>query len=90
MLGDGVDLAITKPLGEGTRRALRLWIDELRIERDPPSKEPGTGEQGSSIRVYFVLPKGAYATTVIGTAVALEETAAGPDASTPLEDSAEA
>jgi tRNA pseudouridine13 synthase len=91
MLGDGVDLANTKPLGEGTRRALRLWIDELRIERDPPPKEPGTQEQGSSIRVYFVLPKGAYATTVIGTVVALEETSAGIDASaSPEETTAEA
>jgi hypothetical protein len=25
------------------------------------------------VRVYFVLPKGSYATTVLGTAVALEE-----------------
>ncbi len=91
MLGDGVDLAVTKALGEGTRRALRLWIDDLRVERDAPGDVQGEvvspAEQGSSIGVYFVLPKGAYATTVIGTAVALEETAAGPDASASSEES---
>jgi len=32
-------------------------------------------EQGESIRVYFVLPKGAYATTVISAAVPLDEEA---------------
>ncbi len=59
MLGDGVDMSLTKAIGEGTRRALRLWVEDLRAER----------EQDDSIRVYFVLPKGAYATTVISAAI---------------------
>ncbi len=59
MLGDDVDMSLTKSIGEGTRRALRLWVEELKAER----------EQDDSIRVYFVLPKGAYATTVISSAI---------------------
>jgi tRNA pseudouridine13 synthase len=62
LLGENVDLAATKSLGEGTRRALRLWVEDMRVERSG-------GEQDDGIRVYFVLPKGAYATTVISSAV---------------------
>jgi len=54
VLGEGIDLAETRALGEGTRRALRLEVDDLRAEREQ-----------DSIRVHFVLPKGAYATTVV-------------------------
>jgi tRNA pseudouridine13 synthase len=81
ILGDGFDLAVTRALGEGTRRALRLWVENLRIEvSDEPESPAPEGEKGapgreqdSSIRVYFVLPKGAYATTVLGGAFRLEE-----------------
>lgn len=70
-LGQGVDLGTTKALGEGTRRSLRLWVDDLRVE-----SVPADGEQQASLRVYFVLPKGAYATTVIGAVVDCEAPAA--------------
>ena len=69
-LGDGFDLARTRRLGEGTRRALRVWVQDLRWE--VLQDEPGQG--GSCVRVYFVLPKGAYATTVLSAVFALHET----------------
>ena len=62
ILGNDFDLAATKRLGEGTRRALRVWVDDLRWDVIP--REPGHSR--ACIRVYFVLPKGAYATTVLG------------------------
>ena len=40
--------------------------------------EPG-GEQGASMRVQFVLPKGAYATTVLSNVFEIEERARGLD-----------
>jgi tRNA pseudouridine13 synthase len=58
IVGDEVDFAKTARLGEGTRRVLRLWVEELTVSR----------EQDDDIWVYFVLPKGAYATTVIAAA----------------------
>lgn len=61
-LGEGFDLDRTKRLGEGTRRALRVWVDELRWEIDRGQ----TDGPSACVRVYFVLPKGAYATTVLG------------------------
>jgi tRNA pseudouridine13 synthase len=60
-LGESFDLASTRRLGEGTRRALRIWVQDLRWEvilEDP-------GHSGACVRVYFVLPKGAYATTFL-------------------------
>jgi tRNA pseudouridine13 synthase len=80
-LGDGVDLANTRALGEGTRRPLRLWIEALEIE---PMEGEGAGPNGSSLRVCFVLPKGGYATNVLGTALALD-TDAGPELDSPAE-----
>jgi tRNA pseudouridine13 synthase len=62
-LGESFDFAPTKVLGEGARRPLRVLVQDLDVailER----------EQRSSVRVYFVLPKGAYATTVIAAAFA--------------------
>jgi tRNA pseudouridine13 synthase len=69
ILGEGFDLSHTRRLGEGTRRALRLWVEDLRwdIMNDDP------GNRAACVRVYFVLPKGAYATTVLGAAFAVEE-----------------
>jgi len=78
-VGEGFDLGPTRRLGEGSRRALRLWVDDLRWEvaADDP------GNEVACMRVYFVLPKGAYATTVLAAAVALEETRSGGDAPPP-------
>jgi tRNA pseudouridine13 synthase len=80
-LGDGFDLSRTKRLGEGSRRALRLWVQDLRC--DVPVDEPG--HDTACMRVYFVLPKGAYATTVLAAAFALDPTRR-PD-ETPTEES---
>ncbi|AKV03815.1 tRNA pseudouridine 13 synthase [Labilithrix luteola] len=67
---EGVDLHRARSLGEGTRRALRLAVDELGVDAvsiaevmDPATK--ARGEQPYACRVSFVLPKGAYATTVL-------------------------
>jgi tRNA pseudouridine13 synthase len=70
-LGEGFDLASVRQLGEGTRRPLRTLVHELRVEIDRGSREEPSDprEQGPSVRVYFVLPKGAYATTVLATAI---------------------
>jgi tRNA pseudouridine13 synthase len=61
-LGEGFDLASTRRLGDGTRRPLRMWVQDLRWEHTV--EVPGHG--AACVRVYFVLPKGAYATTVLG------------------------
>ena len=78
ILGADFDLGATRSLGEGSRRALRLWVQDLRWATygDDP------GNSLACVRVYFVLPKGAYATTVLAAAVTLEETrvAEGPQA----------
>lgn len=66
-LGADFDLSRTRRLGEGTRRALRMWVQDLRWE-------PGNSNAGHApdcFRVYFVLPKGGYATTVLGAVFAL-------------------
>jgi tRNA pseudouridine13 synthase len=78
ILGDGFDLARTRALGEGTRRALRVWVAELRCEcLDDHENEQSNAEHGrngtASVRVHFVLPKGAYATTVLAAAFTLDE-----------------
>lgn len=54
LVGDSFDWSRTKALGEGTRRALRLWVKHLEAMRE-----------GFDIKVRFVLPKGSYATTVL-------------------------
>jgi len=68
-LGEGFDLAATRRLGEGTRRPLRMWVQDLRWERT----EDDPGHRAACVRVYFVLPKGAYATTVLGTVFAAQD-----------------
>jgi tRNA pseudouridine13 synthase len=73
ILGEGFDLARTRSLGEGSRRALRLWVEDLRWETLKVDPSARSGKPAACVRVYFVLPKGSYATTVLGTAVALEE-----------------
>jgi tRNA pseudouridine13 synthase len=74
ILGESFDLAQTKKLGEGSRRVLRLWIEELRFDMNDGATTGKHKEQGASLRVYFVLPKGAYATTVLSSVFALDET----------------
>ena len=66
ILGDSFDLSRTRALGEGSRRVLRLHVQGMRAE-----------EQADGIRVYFVLPKGAYATTVLGAVFRLESASDG-------------
>lgn len=74
MLGEGADLSRTRAVGEGSRRALRVWVDDLRWEI-PTSIENHLArrEVAACVRVYFVLPKGAYATTVLGAALTIDE-----------------
>jgi tRNA pseudouridine13 synthase len=86
ILGADFDLARTRTLGEGSRRALRLWVTDVRWEAqvDPFADDRGNG--AACVRVYFVLPKGAYATTVLAAAVALEEVRAGNGAGADEED----
>jgi tRNA(Glu) U13 pseudouridine synthase TruD len=67
-LGEGFDWAATRRLGEGTRRALRMWVQDLRWERI----EDDSGHRATCLRVYFVLPKGAYATTVLASVFAAQ------------------
>jgi tRNA pseudouridine13 synthase len=82
-LGEGFDLSRTRRLGEGTRRPLRMWVQDLRWERS----EPEDGHSLACMRVYFVLPKGAYATTVLSTVFA---TQAAPDEEKSREDDVDA
>lgn len=64
ILGTDFDFAPTRRLGEGSRRALRLWIQDLRWE----IADDESGDHAACLRVYFVLPKGGYATTVLASA----------------------
>jgi tRNA pseudouridine13 synthase len=68
-LGNGFDLSRTRRLGEGTRRALRMWVQDLRWDVG----NDDAGHAPDCFRVYFVLPKGGYATTVLGAVFALRQ-----------------
>lgn len=73
-LAEGVDLRRARALGEGTRRPLRLRVTESSFEELMKYAEtPENREQGGAFRVRFVLPKGAYATTVLGGAISVTE-----------------
>ncbi len=78
VLGAGFDLASTRRLGEGSRRALRLWVAAARVER-PVVGAFDAGHQPACLRVSFVLPKGAYATTVLSCALNLGDVGDVPD-----------
>ena len=82
ILGADFDLARTRTLGEGSRRALRLWVTNVRWEAQANTFADDRGNAAACVRVYFVLPKGAYATTVLAAAVALDEVRAGSGAAT--------
>jgi len=64
-LGDGALLESFGKIGPGTRRPLRIIPGALEVEIPPAS--PGT------LIVRFELPKGAYATTVLGSVCALRD-----------------
>jgi tRNA pseudouridine13 synthase len=66
---DEAKLVAARHLGEGTRRALRLEVDELE-----------TFDAAGGVGVSFVLPKGGYATTVLAEACALVEERATAEA----------
>ncbi len=85
-LGEAFDLASTRRLGEGTRRALRMWVEDLRWAIFDDDRERGT----ASVAVYFMLPKGGYATTVLGAALAVDDTGEPVEASLPPRDDEEA
>lgn len=65
-----LDLERTRGLGAGTRRALRLWVEGIAV---------CPREQDGSCDVQFVLPKGAFATTVLGRVFELQ----GPERTDP-------
>jgi len=77
VLGADVDLARTRALGEGTRRPLRVWVFDLRCEllscESSEAAPADLGKGTASMRVHFVLPKGAYATTVLAAAFKIDE-----------------
>jgi len=70
-------------LGEGTRRPLRLEVSEMEVHSLAASggTDRGAAAGAAGIVVRFVLPKGGYATTVLGQAVHLVDasTHANPD-----------
>jgi tRNA pseudouridine13 synthase len=80
----GIDLRRARALGEGTRRPLRIRLTELshRVVAssvDEPSARPQIAAPeaaGGVIEVRFVLPKGAYATTVLENALTLTDASA--------------
>lgn len=76
---DDARLEALRSLGEGTRRALRLEVKEMAVSEEgapaPGTNLTGAAIQASSIVVRFVLPKGGYATTVLGRAFRLRDAA---------------
>jgi len=74
---EGIDLRRARSLGEGTRRPLRLRVAELSHSAVASSvDEAPLSDQRikvCAITVRFVLPKGAYATTVLANAFAIAE-----------------
>lgn len=77
---EGIDLRRARSLGEGTRRPLRLRIAELSHRIVGASSAGSSLDEASSsaehmkvcaMTVRFVLPKGAYATTVLSNAFAI-------------------
>lgn len=70
-IGNEEVLSRVRRLGEGTRRLLRIQVSGLEVAPTEPS--------GGDIRLQFVLPKGAYATTVLSEALTLVEPKAPSD-----------
>ncbi|MBX3219635.1 MAG: tRNA pseudouridine(13) synthase TruD [Labilithrix sp.] len=72
---EGIDLRRARSLGEGTRRPLRLRVAELShsfldssLHEAASSQDPADRHAVCAMTVRFVLPKGAYATTVLSNA----------------------
>ena len=92
---EGVDLERARSLGEGTRRALRLHVSGCSVaqvmnnEGVPGANENDNREQLRSLRVQFVLPKGAYATTVLANAFDVIDGSRDGKASTAGEEAAD-
>jgi tRNA pseudouridine13 synthase len=92
---EGVDLERARSLGEGTRRALRLHVTGCSVaqvmnnEGVPGGNENDNREQLRSLRVQFVLPKGAYATTVLANAFDVIDGSRDGKASTAGEEAAD-
>jgi tRNA pseudouridine13 synthase len=63
-LGEAFEPAFSGVLGEGTRRALRLFVKEVSVSCN--SVANASGNEETSCIIEFVLPKGAFATTVLG------------------------
>jgi len=76
---DDARLEALRSLGEGTRRALRLEVKEMAVSEEgaptPGTNPTGAAARASSIVIRFVLPKGGYATTVLGRAFRLRDAA---------------
>lgn len=62
-LGDSYDAAMSGALGEGTRRAFRLLVSDCKVAVEPSYNTVADAETGC--RLEFVLPRGAFATTVL-------------------------
>jgi tRNA pseudouridine13 synthase len=88
---EGIDLHRARSLGEGTRRPLGLHVTELSYGNTSPDDEAmtevrgssgalGRREQGAAIEVRFVLPRGAYATTVLSNVLPIIEVTETPPA----------
>lgn len=73
ILGAGADLSRTRALGEGSRRALRIWAQDLRWAQCPADEDDDERAPTACMRVSFVLPKGAYATTVLASAFGVQQ-----------------
>jgi tRNA pseudouridine13 synthase len=73
IIGSGADLSPARALGDGSRRALRVWAQDLRWERWAPDKADEPCTSTACMRVCFVLPKGAYATTVLASAFGIQQ-----------------
>jgi tRNA pseudouridine13 synthase len=89
ILGEGFDLERTRRLGEGTRRPLRVWAQDLRWELVQAPAGDGAGHRGLKMWVHFVLSKGAYATTVLEAAVTPVEPGCGDRGNVDLEEASE-
>ncbi len=70
-LGESPDLERFRHAGEGTRRSFVLPVAELEVDRLGESTGSGNGAGALSVR--FVLPKGGYATTVLGRVCVLKD-----------------
>lgn len=69
LAASGIDhgvLAAHARIAEGTRRSLVLYPENLHAAVHPNATEMQESAGATAVRVRFVLPKGAYATTVVG------------------------